>query len=96
MLHQNYIRYPHDVKKSFGVKVKIFLDTFLYLFLSLYGLIPFWMTFYSMSPKQKSVTNITSCNICYIILYRYLNMGFCTIFMKDNNFLSSMCLRHNS
>ena len=45
------------------------------------------MTFYSMLPKQKSVTNTTSCYICYIILYRYVNMGFYTIFMNRNHFL---------
>ena len=40
-----------------------------------------------MLPKQKSVSNITPCYICYIILYRYINMGFCTIFMNGNHFL---------
>ena len=39
-----------------------------------------------MLPKQKSVTNISSCYICYIIVYRYVNMDFCTIFMNGDQF----------
>ena len=45
----------------------------------------FGITFKSMLPKQKSVTNITSCNICYIIVYQYVNMNFCIIFMNGNH-----------
>ena len=46
----------------------------------------FGVTFKSMLPKHMSVTNITSCYICYIILYRYVNMDFCIIFINGNHF----------
>ena len=55
MLHQNYIRYPQNVKESISVNATILLDTFRYLFLKLYVLILFWDEF------SKYVTHAKVC-----------------------------------
>ena len=44
------------------------------------------MTFKSILLKQKSVANISSCYMCYIMLYRYVNMDFCIIIVNGNHF----------
>ena len=75
-----------NVKELFGVNAIILFDTIIYLYLGLFVFISFWVTFLSMLPKQKSVTNITSCYICYIIGNRYVNMYLCIIFMNGNHF----------
>ena len=63
-----------------------YFEILLYTSFSVYVLISCCDDFiHSMLPKQKSVTNIDSCYIRYIILYRYVNLGFCTILMNGNH-----------